>query len=720
MNRSTTFVLVVALLGGAAFLIWRQRFATPAPLTLAVATTQPTSRPTTGPLAATTKPTALTYVDVVRRANPLIPATQPLALPVVLTDAAHIVLHEPVYLDPLGHLWITRADAKPTNESLRAPADPPEHVIREVPVYIHWWVDDNGEWQAAVVTHKPGGGGYEFITHREPIEVDIERAFRWEQAFSWDGKIIVPADQGISVFDVQPNQVREHYHALPGMPPAGTVGVTTPLAVLDTKGVLAWAPWDNGHTGSRGASRFIDGNWSDLTTEQWAAKLVQLIPLLDGSILQIVAGDGDHVTLNIAPLESVDIDSHKVDDLVNQLSDADEDKRRAAFTELSRYGPGLWPMLEKTLDDQPAEARIAIKQLLRSRVAPALSGMTPMDDRLSVVNRQNDGSALFYSPVGVRISHGQDDPEIVAPAWISLRPGGRVERPLPAALVADQRPDMCHLRAVRDDWVLCDDAGLPRRFVGNGFVPLVRAEERDFSQLLGQDRRGRWLFTRHDSGDTLILDPTILDPTPRLPVWTMVIQNGLIGWDGGDWPVIKRGGAWALKADTWEPLSDKSSMITDVPAIARTTPPPDTTQPTTTESLGSPLRVTADGTRYYNGRDALVVVDKSGKQIHWPLPASAVGAMDPPTLIRTADGKLFLFNQAGRVLRIARTPDGPEPFTIEATFTKDIPNTDHPTRIWLDPLGRIDMAFDGNSLAIMFPSGHIPPEISAMMMDASN
>ena len=94
--------------------------------------------------------------------------------------------------------------------------------------------------------------------------------------------------------------------------------------------------------------------------------------------------------------------------------------------------------------------------------------------------------------------------------------------------------------------------------------------------------------------------------------------------------------------------------------------------------------------------------------------------MDPPTLIRTADGKLFLFNEAGRVLRIARTPDAPEPFTLEATFTKDIPNTDHPTRIWLDPLGRIDMAYDGNSLAVMFPSGHIPPEISAMMMDSGN
>jgi hypothetical protein len=132
-----------------------------------------------------------------------------------------------------------------------------------------------------------------------------------------------------------------------------------------------------------------------------------------------------------------------------------------------------------------------------------------------------------------------------------------------------------------------------------------------------------------------------------------------------------------------------------------------------------PLRVTADGTRYFDGRTSLVMIEKSGRETRWPLPPSAIGIMDPPTLIRTGDGKLFLFNQPGRVLRIAPTPDGPEPFKIEATFTKDIPNSDRPARIWLDPLGRIDIAYNANCLAILFPSGHIPTEIS-QMMDSKN
>jgi hypothetical protein len=100
----------------------------------------------------------------------------------------------------------------------------------------------------------------------------------------------------------------------------------------------------------------------------------------------------------------------------------------------------------------------------------------------------------------------------------------------------------------------------------------------------------------------------------------------------------------------------------------------------------------------------------------WMLPPEAVGTLDP-TLIQTSDGLLFLYNQAGRLLRIKPTPGEVEPFKLEATFTKDIPNADHPTRIWLDPLGRIDMVYDGTVLAVMFPAGHIPAGISQMMLE---
>jgi hypothetical protein len=82
---------------------------------------------------------------------------------------------------------------------------------------------------------------------------------------------------------------------------------------------------------------------------------------------------------------------------------------------------------------------------------------------------------------------------------------------------------------------------------------------------------------------------------------------------------------------------------------------------------------------------------------------------------------LFLFNQSGRLLRIRPTPataeDESEPFKLEATFTDNIPNTDTPTRVWLDPAGRIDFVTDESTLTITFPAGHIPKEISRMMLD---
>jgi hypothetical protein len=155
-------------------------------------------------------------------------------------------------------------------------------------------------------------------------------------------------------------------------------------------------------------------------------------------------------------------------------------------------------------------------------------------------------------------------------------------------------------------------------------------------------------------------------------------------------------------------------MLTELPAMNASP----STMPTTgrADTAGAPLLVADDGRKYFDGRDALVVLEKSGKVIRWPLPAPAIGGRDA-TLLSDFDGLLFLFNQPGRVLRIKRTPGGPEPFELEATFTRDIPNTDHPTRIWLDPLGRIDMVYDGTVLAVMFPGGHIPAGISQMMLE---
>jgi hypothetical protein len=135
--------------------------------------------------------------------------------------------------------------------------------------------------------------------------------------------------------------------------------------------------------------------------------------------------------------------------------------------------------------------------------------------------------------------------------------------------------------------------------------------------------------------------------------------------------------------------------------------------------LGPLLLTAPDGTRYYDGRQTLTTLSPGGDKTVWPLPGNAVGDGDV-TLIRSAEGKLFLFNAPGRIVRIGpSTPaasaapasalDRPEPFKLEAIFSHKVPSDPHPARIWLDPAGRIDIAYGANHLAILFPTGQ-PPE----------
>jgi hypothetical protein len=253
-------------------------------------------------------------------------------------------------------------------------------------------------------------------------------------------------------------------------------------------------------------------------------------------------------------------------------------------------------------------------------------------------------------------------------------------------------------------------------------APLLRGQNLEFSELLGQDVRGRWLFRKNstDTSPTLILDPTLPDPTPRFPVWIYPVEGGEVGWTGENWPVIKNGGAWALVNSQWRPVDEAKEKYVKAAAAppAPAPPPPPVTQPTTmattgptsAPSLGPPLLAEADGTRFYDGRQSLRMITPDGKDITWELPPQATGSVDP-ILLRAGENRLFLYNSPGRLLRIRVTPDKAVPFTLEATFTKRIPNVDSPNRLWVDPAGRIIFAYENNILAICFPDGRVPTDI---------
>ncbi|MDB5331636.1 MAG: hypothetical protein JWP03_2787 [Phycisphaerales bacterium] len=720
-------------------------------------------------------------LDIVRAAYPDFPTTQPLAVPLDISQAAHLVLHEPVYLSgiPRQELWITRPDAAPTERVLKDAVDDKQdvdaHVLRERVVFVHWMPDNVGIWPPYMVCAKPDGS-YEVVSTAFGRRLlPARRDYHWEHALAWNEKVVVPSASGVSVFRFAPD-VSESYHELASPAPAAGIGpgrkLAEPRVLLDAEGLTAWIPWENGLIGSRGAGHYVDakegGKWTDLSPDSgWPEKILHLVPLLDGTVLVMSVNDAGAVQVGFNTLAHAAVNEEQIAKLVDALSEADDKKRKEAYDQLSQYGSGIWPILEKLMNDQPPEAQARLRQLLKQKAVPTLNGMALTGDKsLKLAARLADGGTVFYAEHGVSIPNLQDPdagPDFRAPAWISIRPGRAIEL-LPPALTEDLIAGKSRLYAMGNDWIVTNDVRGPRRFVGNGFVTLLRKSEHAFSEFVGTDRRGRWVFKKpaagastvttgpatlpstspepatapSDAGEaTLIVDPTLPDPTPRLPVWVFKTAE-TVGWDKAGWPVTKRASAYALHEEGWQLVDEKEEVftradqvppITEPSATSTTATAPATTHasepgpttdavPATTPATApvdpSLLLIDHEGNHYFGGLTDLRVVTRSGKEATWTLPPTANGP-GPATLIRTEEGRLFLFNQPGRVVRIKPTPGAAQPFKVEKVFTHNIPTVDHPTRIWLDPGGRIIMAWD-NQLAIFFPAGYIPPAIAEKML----
>jgi hypothetical protein len=728
-ERGVWWFLLAALLlaaGAGGYLAFRAARGTDRPMTYQPstapstrpATTSISTRPTTRP-----KPPTTSFIDVVRAVYPTYTTTRPLALPVRdLAEAARIVLTDPIYMGPSYRpdLWITRADGAPAEQILRRVMDPKQdpvqvHVLHDTVRFVHWNPGEHA-WTPYLVCER-SDGGLEVVSHVRRRPLPVTRAFDWGRASSWNDKIIVPSEAGVSVFRFEP-ELTEDYRQLIDPADASDAGGAAPQALLDYEGLLAWVPSEGGEPGSRGAARYVKDQWADLGPEQgWPERILHLVPLRDGSVLRFEPGEDGAVKLAVVTLFNVDIDEQAVAGFVEQLSDPDAERREAAYKELAQYGPGVYPILEKLVDGQPPEARARLRQLMRDQVQPTLGGMTLLGGKLQTVSRHNDGGAVFFAEEGVSIPREQGSPSRRVPAWLAVRPG-RAAEVLDEMFVNELKPDGCEVLAGGNEWVVTGDARGTRRWIGNGFVPLLKKDEAAFTEWLGIDARGRWLFRKPGTGgETLVLDPKLPDPTPRLPFWEYTSARDF-GWDHEDWPAVRReGGDWSLQENGWRLLDPKKNeKVLTVQADVDPFGGIVDKAPSKWSQLAArakPLLIVRDGTRYEDGLTTLRVRSPDGREITWPLPPVATG-QGLATLLKAADGALFLFNQPGRVLRIRPTPGEAEPFRIEATFTRKIPSIDKPRRIWMDPAGRIIMA-DARRLIMFFPEGFIPPSIRDLM-----
>ncbi|MDP9176011.1 MAG: hypothetical protein M3O30_19415 [Planctomycetota bacterium] len=714
-----------------------------------IATSQPATLPQTLASVTTapaTEPTVMrTYGQVLHADLPNYPQTQPWATNVDLAEAAHVVLHEPVYVCPRGDLWITRADADPLSTVLARATTEPEHIIDQVVRYVLWMPNAKGEWQAAAVCGDDDNLALVSATTRQAIPG--HRSYRWDLAMDWQdngtSRLIVPTDRGISVLTAGAT-LTEDYVDLADSPASTEPGVAAtapstiastaatspsnalprPQVLFDLRGLLAWIPADGDFRGPSQVARFVDGKWVTLDALNWPASILHLVPMLDGSVLQVRRGiDADSVELTIVPLDNPAINEKDVLAIVNELGNDDPDKRVSAFQLLTQYGPGIYPILEKAQSHVPPEAQARLHSLLDGRMATQLGGMMINDNLLTVTARLRDGGAVFFAPHGVSIPQEQQDPKIVSPDYLVVRPGQAV-RELPGAIIAALDGQKT-IDALRDEWILnTPDKGPQRYLPPEQFYPLVHGRELGFSHLVAIDSRGRWVLRGEGNSSTrptLIIDPTVPDPTPKLAIW-MIDTGKDAGWNKSDWPTLLRGAThWLVNSRDWEAMDENSdAMSIELPAatlpstssttVASSLP---TTLPQTEPEGKQLLLIDAAGNRYYDGETTLTIVDAKGRQRIWTLPENCAGdAEQRAWLVPDRDGHLFLFNAVGRIVRLRPTLDEAQPFVVESVFTHSIPPFREIRRIWLDPAGRIAVIYEEWRMAIIFPTGQISPEIA--------
>ena len=723
----------------------------------------PPAAPHTAPSPATTQSAqaVTSYLQVVRSTHPQA-ATQPLATQVTLSEAARVRLDEPVHLDAQGHLWITHQDGEPLEAALAEAAPSSalaatpsaggnDHVVRERILCVAWLMNRQNDPQPHAVVER--GGRHELVSAAAGRRGIGSRAdYRWDRARVWeDGdfhRLIVPTVGGMSVFTIPvPRGDIVESHLSLGDSSTPPMDANDPQFVYDPQGIIAWLPADGPGAGGGGAARYVEGVWRRLSNaDGFPPRISHLIPYPDGSVTVLSPATDGKLAMGLASLRPSSIAPAALTALAARL--ADDTTRDAALSKLNAMGPGVWPALAR-LDTLAPKTREAVADEIQKRAA-GLLGMRVDGAGASIAARLRDGGVVIHAPAGaafIRRGDGTTTGPRVIPAWVVARPGMAAYL-LAGPLVADLKPGRSKLDLVGERWIAATDGFGPRLFLHNAFRRLLKKDERSFSQVVGVDRRGRWLFHQdapagQPIGPTLIIDPTLPGFEPRLPAWTIVF-GAEFGWDKDNWPALRTDGGSRLRLGPagWQAMGDDEPLLIDPlntpPLAPPASPKPNAasqpatrpasrpaSQPATAPSpqrlaeLGKPLWTDADGTRYFDGVDTLVILTPDGVETTWILPSEAAGFSPPAFLLRAGADRLYLVNQPGRVLLLKATPGESEPMAVEAAFTKGLPADDAPIRVWPDPAGRLVIQLS-RKLVILFPEGFIPRSIRDLMADADD
>ncbi len=665
------------------------------------------------------------FVSLIRHLNPNDPTTEPLTRSIPLMSAAHVVIDTPVYLCPRGDLWLTHPDAPPAETLLKDAFRSQSHVTRDRVKFARW-----------LPAPSPGAGlSLQLIVERDGRDVLLARLPRYDKphdplpldttsseslvrdyprAMAFDDATFVPTRSGVSMLRVESPSlgtlaIVERHVELQADRPGSMAHVA-----MSAVGPIAWSTHADADVPST-VARWIDGDWKLLATSDdrqgWPSSIAHLIPLADGTVL-VLHRQGDRIETASMLLESRSIDEALLERLIGQLSDPEPDVRSEAQRNISAMGPAAWPTLEAKRDAQRAEARVRIDVLLGDRTAPTLFGLRLERGSGRVVARLPDGGIVLHLQGGFSAVNRSGAVQRYAPAWLSVRPGLWPER-LADGLIEQISREGRTLRAAGIEWIIEHDLDGVLRWIGIHAEPLNRKGNERFNRFRGIDSRGRWLLSTIDpNGPTLVIDPFLPDPRPRMPVWVMDVSPGQSGWDAEGWPAIRRGGAWALRGANWVAIKDEEF----------------TTALSDTSTKRREIGRSRNGLTFGGGVVDLTVRDAAGREMSWLLPPHIAGLPlqnQSPQMMEIEDDRFLFINAPGRVVRLKRiaqegstikTTDAEpgrskaDPFIVEAVFARNLP-VSAIRRVWLDPAGRLIFASGAGQLHIAFPAGHIPQDV---------
>lgn len=662
--------------------------------------TKPATQASTVPAttqAADEKP-LVELLDVIRADHPDYPTTEPLELPSDLADAARVVIDRPVYLDGMGNLWITHPRGQAIDELLRKPIKKRTIVVNERVLYVYWPMNggqpvvlSRSEREPAQTIHQRGLPARPFVT----ADAGLERIVTvGDRVYGFSPEFAPGQPQELKLFhDVWVKKA--------GDPELTTQVVVrepseTPLvAAVAGDGLVVWGPWDNGKKGTAGA-RYVDPDGKIIRLDRstgWVDQPIHMVPLADGSVLAIGRTETG-IELVLKPLTEAAPPSpeqvEKITTLARKLADRDPLVREDTQRQLEAMGPSIFQELEKIKDNLAVESQVRIESILGQRFAPTIAGLRPLEGDVKTAARFRDGGCvLLLTGGGVYDENGQD--KTLIPAWISIRPGHYLERIDPSK-VANFVVGQHKMAAFGSEWVLVDPTLGPQRWIGNKLYPLAGPDYKQFDEFIGIDAQRRWLFkSSKEPGKTLILDTTLPDLEPKLPVWAIDAPDGA-GWLDTGWPAVKRGEAvFVLGERGWRTPEKNETFEKTPPKVLPTA---------TTNPSGDRFNVTTA---------AINAVPKKGPPIASTLPS---GTSAQSQIFWAAD-HLFLYSEPGKLHRFSWR-DGKLKF--EKTFEADLPKSD-PKRIWIDPAGRLCLV-EETALWITFPTGRLPGAISQLMLQS--